>query len=74
MNPVVVAEARVWAREAGLIVGSRGALPAYVVQRYIRAMMIKQVVRGGRTAGRLAVSFRPDVARAVARRRSARQQ
>ena len=73
MNPVVVAEARVWAREAGFAVGSRGALPAYVIQRYIRAMMIKQVVRGGRTAGRFAVSIAPDVARAVARRRAARQ-
>ena len=70
--PLPAAEIRALAKEMGIPVGSRGAIPARVVQVVYQAQKNIALRRRGRAVGRVALLLAPDIVRA-ATNRAARQ-
>lgn len=66
--PLPAAEIRALAKEMGLPVGSRGAIPAKVVQVVYQAQKNIALRRRARAAGRVVLFLAPDIVRAAANR------
>jgi hypothetical protein len=72
--PLPAAEIRALAKEMGIPVGSRGAIPARVVQVVYQAQKITALRRRGLAAGRVALLLAPDIIRAATDRRARQKQ
>jgi hypothetical protein len=65
---------RAWARATGKTVGSRGAIPAHLHNAYVVSQVQAQLRRAALSAGRMALSVAPQVARAAVKRSARREQ